>query len=53
LQGELQRLGGHPGRIEVTAESAYEASVLALSALSKHEWIENVGPGTRLEIEII
>jgi hypothetical protein len=31
--------------VEVTAESVYEASVLALSALSKHEWIENVGPG--------
>jgi hypothetical protein len=39
--------------VEVTAESVYEASVLALSALSKHEWIENVGPGTRLEIQVI
>ena len=39
--------------VEVTAESVYEASVLALSALSKHEWIENVGPGTRLEIQIM
>lgn len=39
--------------VEVTAESVYEASVLALSALSKHEWVENVGPGTRLEIQIV
>jgi hypothetical protein len=39
--------------VEVVAESVYEASVLALSALSKHEWIESVGPGTRLDIQII
>ena len=39
--------------VEVTAESVYEASVLALSALSKHEWIESVGPGTRLEIQVL
>jgi hypothetical protein len=39
--------------VEVTAESVYEASVLALSALSKHEWVEHVGPGTRLEIQIL
>ena len=39
--------------VEVTAESVYEASALALSALSRHEWIENVGPGTRLEIQVI
>ena len=39
--------------VDVIAESVYEASVLALSALSKHEWVENVGPGTKLEIQII
>ena len=39
--------------VDVTADSVYEASVLALSALSKHEWVENVGPGTRLDIQII
>jgi hypothetical protein len=39
--------------VEVTAESVYEASVLALAALSKHDWIESVGPGTRLEIQVI
>jgi hypothetical protein len=37
----------------VTAESVYEASALALAALSKHESIDNVGPGTRLEIQVI
>lgn len=39
--------------VEVEATSVYEASVLALSALSKHEWIDAVGPGTRLEIQVI
>lgn len=39
--------------VEVVAESVYEASALALSALSKHEWIESVGPGTRLEIQVL
>jgi len=39
--------------VEVAAESVYEASALALSALSKHEWIENIGPGTRLDIQIV
>lgn len=39
--------------VEVVADSIYEASVLALSALSRHEWIENIGPGTRLDVQII
>lgn len=39
--------------VEVVAESVYEASVLALSALTKHEWVDNVGPGTRLDIQIV
>lgn len=39
--------------VEVLADSVYEASVLALSALSKHDWIENIGPGTRLDVQII
>jgi hypothetical protein len=46
-------LDGVRHSVEVVAESVYEASVLALSALSKHEWIESVGPGTRLDIQII
>jgi hypothetical protein len=39
--------------VEVEAASIYEASVLALSAFSNHEWIEAVGPGTRLEIQVM
>ena len=39
--------------IDVTAESVYEAAALALAAFSKHDWVDEVGPGTRLDIEII
>jgi hypothetical protein len=39
--------------VEVTGDSVYEASALALAALSKHDWVDAVGPGTRLDIEII
>jgi hypothetical protein len=39
--------------VEVVAESVYEASVLALAALTRHEWVDNVGPGTRLDIQIV
>jgi hypothetical protein len=39
--------------VEVTAESLFEAGVLALSTLKKVGWIEDSpGPGTRLEIEV-
>lgn len=38
--------------VEVVAESVFEASALALSALSKHEWVEKIGPGTRLDVQI-
>jgi hypothetical protein len=37
-------LDGVRHSVEVVAESVYEASVLALSALSKHEWVESRGP---------
>ena len=39
--------------VDVTAQSVYEAAALALAAFSKHGWVEEVGPGTRLDIEII
>ena len=39
--------------VEVTAESLYEAGVVALSALRKAGWVEeHPGPATRLEIEV-
>ena len=39
--------------VDVSAESVYEAAVIALSSLSKSTWVENVGPGTRLDVQII
>lgn len=39
--------------VDVEATSVYEAAALALSALPKHEWIEAVGPGTRLQIQVM
>lgn len=39
--------------VDVVAESVYEAGVLALASLSKHEWVEHVGPGTGLDIQVI
>lgn len=39
--------------VEVTAESLYEAAVLGLKALKKCAWIDAVGPGTRLEIQVV
>jgi hypothetical protein len=39
--------------VEVTAESLFEAGVIALSTLKKAGWVEDSpGPGTRLEIEV-
>jgi hypothetical protein len=39
--------------VEVTAESLFEAGVLAIGTLRKAGWIEeSPGPGTRLEIEV-
>jgi hypothetical protein len=39
--------------VEVTADSVYEAAALALAALAKHDWVDDLGPATRLDIEII
>jgi hypothetical protein len=38
--------------VEVTAESLYEAAVLGLSAMRKHGWVERIGPGTELQVQI-
>ena len=39
--------------VELTADSLYEAAVLGLRALRKSAWVEAVGPGTRLEIQVM
>ncbi len=49
----LKDLDGVRHSVDVVAESVYEAAVQALAALSKHDWVDDVGPGTRLDIEIV
>ena len=39
--------------VEVTAESLYEAAALALAAFSKDGWVREIGPATRLDIEVV
>jgi len=49
----LKDVDGVRHTVEVTGESVYEAAAQALAALSKTDWVHEVGPGTRLDIEII
>ena len=37
---------------EVQAETMYEAAVLALKALKRSDWIELIGPATRIVIKV-
>jgi hypothetical protein len=37
---------------EVEAESLYEAAVQGIRRLNQDPWIERIGPGTRLDIEV-
>jgi hypothetical protein len=38
--------------VEVEAETLYEAAGLGLARLNKDDWIEELGPGSRLEIQV-
>jgi hypothetical protein len=38
--------------VEVTAESLYEAAVVGLNAMRKHGWVDHIGPGTELQVQI-
>ena len=38
--------------VEVEAETLYEAAALGLARLKADGWVEGLGPGTRLEIEV-
>jgi hypothetical protein len=38
--------------VDVTAESVYEAAALGVSALRKDGWVDVVGPGTEIEIQV-
>jgi len=37
---------------EVEAESLYEAAVQGIRRLNQDPWIERIGPGTRLDIDV-
>ena len=37
---------------DVEAESLYEAAVQGIRRLNQDPWIERIGPGTKLEIEV-
>ena len=39
--------------VEVSAAAMYEAAVLELKALKRSDWIELIGPGTRITIQVI
>ena len=39
-------------QVEVQAESVYEAAVLALRAFKRSDWIDGIGTGTRIDIEV-
>ena len=43
--------GIRPG-VDVDAETLYEAAGLGLARLKRDGWIEGLGPGARLEIEV-
>jgi len=38
--------------VEVQAETMYEAAVLGLKALKRSDWIEMIGPSTRIVIQV-
>ena len=38
--------------VEVTAESVYEAAALGVSALKNSGWVDEIAPGTELEIQV-
>ena len=38
--------------VEVQADTMYEAAVLGLKALKRSDWIEVIGPGTRIVIQV-
>ena len=39
-------------RVEVTAETLFEAAALGLKLLREHGWSSPVGPATRLEVRV-
>jgi hypothetical protein len=38
--------------IEVTADSLYEAAALGLALMQKRDWIDKIGTGTELKVQV-
>jgi hypothetical protein len=38
--------------VEVQAESMYEAACLGLKAVKRSDWIDVIGPGTRITVQV-
>jgi hypothetical protein len=38
--------------VEVKADTLYEAAVLGITSLKRSDWIEVIGPGTRIVIQV-
>lgn len=38
--------------VDVSADSLYEAAALAICELKRCEWVDVIGPGARLEVEV-
>src|SRR5262245_66026079 len=38
--------------VEVTAESLYEAAALALQVLRRDAWVDQIAPGTEIEVQV-
>jgi hypothetical protein len=38
---------------EIQADTLYEAAALGLKALKKSDWIDVIGPGTRIDIQVL
>ncbi len=45
-------LRGIKHSVEVEAESLYEAAVQGIRRLNQDPWIERIGPGTTLQVEV-
>jgi hypothetical protein len=43
---------GSRHRLQVTAETLYEAAALALKTLKASSWVQEVGPTKRIEVEV-
>jgi len=39
--------------VEVQADTMYEAACLGLKALKRSEWIDVIGPGTRITVQVM